>query len=97
MIEVKRRARTWIHFKVWGCSHHAASLLWSQALLQSVGGGVEEGLGVDGPSMIIVVLYDSVALVERSPAPIGTIASLGNWAEYVGACLDPKNSATSAK
>ncbi len=66
-------------------------------MLQSGGGGVEAGLGVNGPSMIIVVLHDPEALVERSPAPIGTIASLGNWAEYVGACLDPKNSATSAK
>ena len=87
MIEVKRRVRTWIDFKVRGCFHHAASLLWSQALLQSVGGGVEEGLGVDGPSMIIVVLYDSVALVERSPALRRMIANLENWVEYVGACL----------
>jgi hypothetical protein len=68
MIEMKRRARTWIHFKVRGCSHHAASLLWSQALLQSVGGGVEADLGVDGPTMIIVVLCAPEALVERSPA-----------------------------
>jgi hypothetical protein len=73
MIEVMRRARTWIHFKVRGCSHHAASLLWSQALLQSVGGGLEADLGVDGPSLIIMVLYDPEALVERSPALKGMI------------------------
>ena len=59
-------------------------------MLQSVGGGVEAGIGVDGPSMIIVVLYDPEALVERSPALRGMIANLGNWVEYAGACLGSK-------